>query len=172
MSGRRREVIGRDSWTACPSSSFLSFLYPCSSWGEGVAARRLMQRDGWQGGGKWGGAGVWPAGSSRGHGVWCRAGRLGTPVTSHFPPVLPPPTHPPTHTCLRLPCPPFAGLPQNTLLLYNSILALPLMVVHTMVGTNELQGVAAYPDLWNPRFLLFLLVSCSQAFLLNLCIFR
>ncbi|GAB4824177.1 hypothetical protein N2152v2_011223 [Parachlorella kessleri] len=63
------------------------------------------------------------------------------------------------------------GLGQNTLLLYNSLLALPLMSTHLLLGTRELRGVAAFPALATPSFLLFLLVSCSQAFLLNLCIF-
>lgn len=61
---------------------------------------------------------------------------------------------------------------QNTLLLYNNLLALPLMAAWTLLGTRELQEVGAYPRLWDPSFALFLFASCSQAFLLNLCIFR
>lgn len=61
---------------------------------------------------------------------------------------------------------------QNTLLLYNNLLALPLTSSFLFLATNEVQEVAKYPQLWDPRFLAFLLVSCSQAFLLNLCIFR
>ncbi|KAL6766751.1 hypothetical protein ACKKBG_A37200 [Auxenochlorella protothecoides x Auxenochlorella symbiontica] len=64
------------------------------------------------------------------------------------------------------------GMNQHTLLLYNNVLALPLMLGMLLLGTNELAGVAAYPRLADPRFLVFLLVSCSQAFLLNVCIFR
>lgn len=61
---------------------------------------------------------------------------------------------------------------QHTLLLYNNLLALPPMLAFLVLGTGELAGVAAYPRLADPSFLLFLLVSCSQAFLLNCCIFR
>lgn len=64
------------------------------------------------------------------------------------------------------------GMNQHTLLLYNNVLALPLMLGMLLLGTDELAGVAAYPRLADPRFLVFLLVSCSQAFLLNVCIFR
>ena len=65
-----------------------------------------------------------------------------------------------------------AGLEQNTLLLYNNVLALPLMAGFLLLGTREVAEVARYPRLWSPSFQLFLLLSCSQAFLLNLCIFR
>lgn len=65
-----------------------------------------------------------------------------------------------------------AGMSQHTLLLYNNVLALPLMVAVLVLGTDELAGVAAYPRLADPSFLGFLLLSCSQAFLLNMCIFR
>lgn len=64
------------------------------------------------------------------------------------------------------------GLSQTTLLLYNNVLALPLMAAFMLLATNEAAGVLSYPQLRDPRFLLFLLLSCSQAFLLNLCIFR
>lgn len=60
---------------------------------------------------------------------------------------------------------------QHTLLLYNNVLALgPMLVV--LLASDELPGVLSYPRLWEPQFVLFLLTSCSQAFLLNLCIFR
>lgn len=60
---------------------------------------------------------------------------------------------------------------QHTLLLYNNVLALgPMLVV--LLASDELPGVLSYPRLWEPQFALFLLTSCSQAFLLNLCIFR
>lgn len=65
-----------------------------------------------------------------------------------------------------------AGMNQHTLLLYNNLLALPLMLAFLVLGTDEVAGVAAYPRLADPSFLLFLLASCSQAFLLNMCIFR
>lgn len=61
---------------------------------------------------------------------------------------------------------------QHTLLLYNNLLALPPMLAFLVLGTGELAGVAAYPRLADPSFLLFLAVSASQAFLLNMCIFR
>ncbi|KAI7842780.1 hypothetical protein COHA_003526 [Chlorella ohadii] len=64
------------------------------------------------------------------------------------------------------------GLDQNTLLYFNNVLALPLMAGFMLLATNEAAEVARYPQLWDPHFLLFLLLSCSQAFLLNLCIFR
>ncbi|KAL4422650.1 hypothetical protein ABPG75_008847 [Micractinium tetrahymenae] len=64
------------------------------------------------------------------------------------------------------------GMSQNTLLLYNNLLALPLMSSFLVAATTELRDVTAYPKLWNPGFIGFLLLSCSQAFLLNLCIFR
>lgn len=64
------------------------------------------------------------------------------------------------------------GMNQSTLLLYNNVLALPLMAAFMLLATNEAAEVVRYPQLWEPHFLLFLLFSCSQAFLLNLCIFR
>lgn len=63
------------------------------------------------------------------------------------------------------------GLDQNTMLLYNSVLALPAMAV-VVIASGELSAAAAYPRLFEPRFVLFLLASASQAFLLNLAIFR
>ena len=65
-----------------------------------------------------------------------------------------------------------AGIGQHTLLLYNNVLALAPMATWLVLGTRELPQVAAYPRLRDPSFLAFLLVSCSQAFLLNLAIFR
>lgn len=61
---------------------------------------------------------------------------------------------------------------QSTLLLYNNVLALPLMAAFTLGATSEVTDVVAFPQLRDPRFVLFLFISCSQAFLLNLCIFR
>lgn len=52
-----------------------------------------------------------------------------------------PPQHPPP---LRLRRP--AGMGQSTLLLYNTLLTLPLMAAYLVLGTNELAGVAAYPQ--------------------------
>lgn len=64
------------------------------------------------------------------------------------------------------------GMSQGSLLFYNNVLALPLMAAFLVLGTNELEGVLAFPRLLEPQFVAFLLLSCSQAFLLNLCIFR
>jgi hypothetical protein len=65
-----------------------------------------------------------------------------------------------------------AGLNQHALLLYNTVIALPLMLVFLVLGSDELSTVLAYPRLWDPAFQLFLLLSVSQAFLLNMAIFR
>ncbi|KAL4449009.1 hypothetical protein ABPG77_007726 [Micractinium sp. CCAP 211/92] len=64
------------------------------------------------------------------------------------------------------------GMSQSTLLLYNNLLALPLMCSFLVTATTELRDVTRYPKLLDPGFIVFLLLSCSQAFLLNLCIFR
>ncbi|KAK9803490.1 hypothetical protein WJX73_008278 [Symbiochloris irregularis] len=62
-------------------------------------------------------------------------------------------------------------LNQNSLLFYNNAMALPLMAGYLCLATTELQDAADFPDLGSPPFLGFLLISASQAFLLNLCIF-
>ncbi len=64
-----------------------------------------------------------------------------------------------------------SGLNQSGLLLYNNVLALPVMALFLVLGTNELNDVRSFPYLTSPTFWLFLLVSCSQAFVLNLAIF-
>ncbi|KAK9843519.1 hypothetical protein WJX81_006926 [Elliptochloris bilobata] len=62
------------------------------------------------------------------------------------------------------------GLSQSALLLYNNVLALPLML-GMLLTSRELSTVWRYPRLHELSFQVFLLVSASQAFLLNLCIF-
>ena len=69
------------------------------------------------------------------------------------------------------PLPPPPGLNQHALLFYNNLIALPLMAAFFLFCTDEPAGVAAAPQLRDPRFVAFLLLSASQAFLLNLCIF-
>lgn len=64
-----------------------------------------------------------------------------------------------------------AGLNQHALLFYNNLISLPLMAAFFFLATDEPAGVAAAPQLRDPRFVAFLLLSASQAFLLNLCIF-
>ncbi|DBA94567.1 TPA: hypothetical protein ACH3X1_002152 [Trebouxia sp. C0004] len=64
------------------------------------------------------------------------------------------------------------GLSESSLLYHNNVLSLPLMASYLLAATNEVQTVRQYPQLNNIWFLLFLGVSASQAFLLNLCIFR
>ena len=46
-----------------------------------------------------------------------------------------------------------AGLGQDSLLLYNNLLALPLMVVYMVVATSELQEIRYFPQLDDPLFL-------------------
>ena len=53
-------------------------------------------------------------------------------------------THTPTW-CQLLPLP-FAGLDQNTLLYFNTVLALPLMAGFMLLATNEAAEVARYPQ--------------------------
>ncbi|DBA85028.1 TPA: hypothetical protein ACH3X2_005762 [Trebouxia sp. C0005] len=64
------------------------------------------------------------------------------------------------------------GLSESSLLYHNNVLSLPLMASYMLTATTEVQTVRQYPQLNNIWFLLFLGVSASQAFLLNLCIFR
>jgi hypothetical protein len=39
-----------------------------------------------------------------------------------------------------------AGMNQSTLLLYNNVLALPLMAAYLLLATNEVEEVMAYPQ--------------------------
>jgi len=64
-----------------------------------------------------------------------------------------------------------ANVNDQDLMLYNNVIALPLMVCYVALGTDELQHVLSYPRIHELGFQLFLLVSISQAFLLNFCIF-
>lgn len=63
------------------------------------------------------------------------------------------------------------GLSQNSLLFYNNTMALPLMAGYMLLATSEVQEARSFPQRADPMFLGFLLISTSQAFLLNLCIF-
>lgn len=63
------------------------------------------------------------------------------------------------------------GMDEGTLLLYNNLIALPLMAA-VVALSGEGHAALAYPHLTEPRFLAFLVISASQAFLLNICIFR
>ncbi|KDD75983.1 hypothetical protein H632_c408p1 [Helicosporidium sp. ATCC 50920] len=65
-----------------------------------------------------------------------------------------------------------SGLGQHTMLLYNNVLSLPLMLVALAGAPGELREVWRYERLRDPEFLAFFFVACSQAFVLNLCIFR
>ncbi|KAL3162906.1 hypothetical protein ABBQ32_009349 [Trebouxia sp. C0010 RCD-2024] len=64
------------------------------------------------------------------------------------------------------------GLTESSLLYHNNVLSLPIMASYMLIATNEVQTVQEYPQLNNIWFLMFLGISASQAFLLNLCIFR
>lgn len=58
-----------------------------------------------------------------------------------------------------------------SLLYYNNVLALPLMLAYLLLFTNEMEQVKQYPYLGDKKFLLFLLFSAAQATLLNISIF-
>lgn len=58
-----------------------------------------------------------------------------------------------------------------SLLYYNNVLALPLMVGYLVFFTKELEQVKQYPHLGDNKFLLFLFFSAAQATLLNIAIF-
>uniref|UniRef100_A0A7S1SSC3 Sugar phosphate transporter domain-containing protein n=1 Tax=Tetraselmis chuii TaxID=63592 RepID=A0A7S1SSC3_9CHLO len=64
-----------------------------------------------------------------------------------------------------------SGVGEHDLLMYNNLIALPFMATYLYFGTSELDTVWEYPRLHDPGFQLFLLLSISQAFLLNVCIF-
>eukprot|EP00241_Pyramimonas_parkeae_P004814 CAMPEP_0114241372 /NCGR_PEP_ID=MMETSP0058-20121206/9597_1 /TAXON_ID=36894 /ORGANISM="Pyramimonas parkeae, CCMP726" /LENGTH=363 /DNA_ID=CAMNT_0001353893 /DNA_START=528 /DNA_END=1619 /DNA_ORIENTATION=- len=64
------------------------------------------------------------------------------------------------------------GLNEMSLLYYNNILGLPMMTAWLILGTDELSRVLDYPHLLDPSFLSCLMFSASQAFVLNMCIFR
>ena len=61
---------------------------------------------------------------------------------------------------------------ETTLLFYNNVLSLPIMVVYLLFFTNEVGSVLSFPHLTDVRFQALYLVAASQGFLLNLCIFR
>lgn len=57
------------------------------------------------------------------------------------------------------------------LLYYNNVLSFPLMLSYLFLFTNEVSGVAAYEHIRDLRFWAFLLLSASQATVLNIAIF-
>lgn len=61
---------------------------------------------------------------------------------------------------------------DTTLLYYNNLLSLPVMLAYLCLCTTEFQDAWSYPRLRDVKFQLFYLLSVSQGFLLNLCIFR
>jgi len=63
------------------------------------------------------------------------------------------------------------GLKQSGLLYYNNMLSLPLMAAYMLLCTNEFQEALRMPQLQDPQFLIVLIFSASQAYLLNVCIF-
>ena len=63
------------------------------------------------------------------------------------------------------------GLNQHALLLYNNVLSLPMMLAWFLFATEEPKYVFSAPQWEDPSFVAFLLLSASQAFLLNLCMF-
>lgn len=62
-------------------------------------------------------------------------------------------------------------LNQHALLLYNNVLSLPMMLAWFWFATDEPNSVFSAPQWQDPSFVLFLFLSASQAFLLNLCVF-
>ena len=63
------------------------------------------------------------------------------------------------------------GLNQHALLLYNNLIAFPLVIAWLLLATDEPSGVLASTQIRDPVFVVFLLVSASQAFVLNQCMF-
>lgn len=62
-------------------------------------------------------------------------------------------------------------LNQHALLLYNNVLSFPMMLAWFFLATDEPKSVFSAPQWLDPSFVAFLLLSASQAFLLNLCMF-
>ena len=62
-------------------------------------------------------------------------------------------------------------LNQHALLLYNNILSLPMVLMWFLFATEEPKSVFSAPQWIDPSFVMFLLISASQAFFLNLCVF-
>lgn len=58
-----------------------------------------------------------------------------------------------------------------SLLYYNNVLSLPLMVIYLMLFTDELKRLPLYPRLSEPAFIGFILISAAQATVLNIAIF-
>lgn len=64
-----------------------------------------------------------------------------------------------------------SGMNQETLLWHNNLMGLPIMLL-MLVFSGELPQIPHFPQLYDPYFMAFLLLSAAQAFLLNLCIFK
>ena len=62
-------------------------------------------------------------------------------------------------------------LNQHALLFYNNLLSLPMMLAWFLLATDEPKSVFSAYQWQDPSFVVFLLVSASQAFLLNACTF-
>ena len=56
------------------------------------------------------------------------------------------------------------GLNQHALLLYHNLIAFPLTVAWLLLATKGLYGVIDSPQIRDPIFVVFLLLSASQAF--------
>ena len=63
------------------------------------------------------------------------------------------------------------GLNQHALLLYNNVISLPMMLAWFFLATDEPKSVFVARQWQDPSFVAFLILSASQAFLLNLCMF-
>ena len=63
------------------------------------------------------------------------------------------------------------GLNQHSLLFYNNVFSLPMMLAWFLLATDEPKTVFSAPQWSDPSFVIFLFISASQAFLLNLCLF-
>lgn len=63
------------------------------------------------------------------------------------------------------------GLNQHALLLYNNVISLPMVLGWFLLATDEPKNVLSATQWQDPSFVVFLLISASQAFLLNLCMF-
>lgn len=57
------------------------------------------------------------------------------------------------------------------LLMYNNLLAFPMMLTYLFLFTTEWKDIPYYPHIHETRFWLFLLFSAAQATLLNIAIF-
>ena len=63
-------------------------------------------------------------------------------------------------------------LNEQTMLMYNNAIGIPLMLTYLLIWTDEAQRLATYTGKFKTDFQLFLLFTCSQAFILNYCLYR